>query len=55
MFLKADPVRERGYLVLGIFMLLASFISVILVDKSSLEIFANKVASGEQSQAAVSL
>jgi len=55
MFLKADPVRERGYLVLGIFMLLASFISVIWLDKFSLEIFANEVASGEQSQAAVSL
>ena len=55
MFLKADPVRERGYLVLGIFMLLLSFISVIWLDKFSLEIFANEVASGEQSQAAVSL
>ena len=55
MFLKTDPVQEQSYLVLGIFMLFASFISVIWLDKFSLEIFANEVASGAQSQAAVSL
>ena len=39
MFLKGDPVRERGYFALGIFLLILSFVSVIWLDKFSLEIF----------------
>ena len=50
MFLKADPVRERGYLALGIFLLISSFISVIWLDKFATEIFVEAV-DAEQSQA----
>lgn len=50
MFLKADPGREKGYLALGIFLLIASFISVIWLDKFAMEIFVHE-ASAEQSQA----
>ena len=50
MFLKADPAREKGYLALGIFMLIASFISVIWLDKFAMEIFIHEI-SGDQNQA----
>ena len=39
MFLKADPVRERGYFALGIFVLIASFITVIWLEKFANAIF----------------
>ena len=50
MFLKADPAREKGYLALGIFLLIASFISVIWLEKFAMEIFVQEV-SVEQNQA----
>jgi len=50
MFLKADPAREKGYLALGIFLLIASFISAIWLDKFAMEIFVQEV-SVEQNQA----
>ena len=39
MFLKADPFRERGYLALGIIMLLLSFITVIWINFHASDIF----------------
>ena len=47
MFLKADPVRERGYFAIGIFLLIASFVTVIWLEKFASEIFATE---NEQSQ-----
>ena len=49
MFLMADPARERGYLSLGIIVLLMSFLTVIWVDKFATDIFVEESEAADQS------
>ena len=55
MFLKADPMRDRGYFALGIFMLVLSFVAVIWLDKFACDIFVQEESEIQENPAPVSL